>query len=228
MSSDYRDIVIEELADAEALLLERVESLEEDVQSYRLLAQEAIHALHDLARERDRRRERHHRLLDEYALREDCSERRHEHRDVRAACSDRDGARHPGEHSARRPSVHLSLRRALQGTSDDHHVISRAYARLTCGRVQTDLQVTSETAEEGKTRLLEELDLIVAKTWLTGRTSAAALVRKVDAERRTLLLDESDAAFDGEPKTERHCAASRIRGMGDREKARSVSARART
>ena len=72
MSRDYRDIVIEELADAEALLLERVASLEADVQSYRLLAQEAIHALHDLARERDRLRERHHRLLNEYrALRED-------------------------------------------------------------------------------------------------------------------------------------------------------------
>ena len=60
------------------------------------------------------------------------------------------------------------------------------------------LQVTSATAEAGKTRLLEALDLIVAKAWLTGRTSAAALVRKVDADSPTLLLDESDAAFNGE------------------------------
>jgi hypothetical protein len=60
------------------------------------------------------------------------------------------------------------------------------------------LQVTSATAEAGKTRLLEVLELLVATPWLTGRTSAAALVRKVDAEKPSLLLDESDAAFNGE------------------------------
>ena len=60
------------------------------------------------------------------------------------------------------------------------------------------LQITSATAEAGKTRLLEVLDLVVAEPWLTGRTSAAALVRKVDANSPTLLLDESDAAFNGE------------------------------
>src|SRR5262245_5004014 len=43
------------------------------------------------------------------------------------------------------------------------------------------LQVTSATAEAGKTRLLETLEPLVARPWLTGRTSAAALVRKVDA-----------------------------------------------
>jgi Protein of unknown function (DUF3631) len=60
------------------------------------------------------------------------------------------------------------------------------------------LQITSATAEAGKTRLLEVEDLLVAEPWLTGRTSAAALVRKVDADSPTLLLDESDAAFNGE------------------------------
>jgi hypothetical protein len=50
----------------------------------------------------------------------------------------------------------------------------------------------------GKTRLLEVLELLVARPWLTGRTSAAALIRKVDAEAPTLLLDESDTAFGGE------------------------------
>lgn len=59
------------------------------------------------------------------------------------------------------------------------------------------LQITSATAEAGKTRLLEVLELLVARPWLTGRTSAAALFRKVDAARPTLLLDESDAAFGG-------------------------------
>jgi hypothetical protein len=35
----------------------------------------------------------------------------------------------------------------------------------------------------------------VPRPWLTGRVSAAVLVRKTDAERPTLLLDESDAAL---------------------------------
>ncbi len=60
------------------------------------------------------------------------------------------------------------------------------------------LQVTSATARTGKTRLLEACEPLVARSWLTGRTSAAALVRKVDAVAPTLLLDESDAAFGGE------------------------------
>ena len=51
------------------------------------------------------------------------------------------------------------------------------------------LQVTSATAEAGKTRLLEVLDCLVARPWLAQRTSAAVLVRKIDAERPTLLLD---------------------------------------
>jgi len=60
------------------------------------------------------------------------------------------------------------------------------------------LQITSATKRAGKTRLLEVLEPLVARPWLTGRTSAAALVRKVDAESPSLLLDESDAAFGGE------------------------------
>ena len=60
------------------------------------------------------------------------------------------------------------------------------------------LQITSATKRAGKTRLLEILEPIVARPWFTGRTSAAALVRKVDRECPTLLLDESDAAFGGD------------------------------
>ena len=60
------------------------------------------------------------------------------------------------------------------------------------------MSVTSATKRAGKTRLLEVLEQIVARPWLTGRTSAAALVRKVDADKPTLELDESDAAFRGE------------------------------
>jgi hypothetical protein len=60
------------------------------------------------------------------------------------------------------------------------------------------LWITSAVKQSGKTRLLEVLELVVAKPWLTGRVSAAVLVRKVDAERPTVLLDETDAAFKAE------------------------------
>jgi hypothetical protein len=60
------------------------------------------------------------------------------------------------------------------------------------------LQITSATKRAGKTRLLEVLEPLVARPWLTGRTSHAALIRKIDGQQPTLLLDESDAAFKGE------------------------------
>jgi len=60
------------------------------------------------------------------------------------------------------------------------------------------LWVTAPEKRCGKTRLLEVLALLVARPWLTGRTSPAAMVRKIDQERPTLLLDESDAAFQGD------------------------------
>jgi hypothetical protein len=60
------------------------------------------------------------------------------------------------------------------------------------------LNVKSATKRTGKTRLLEALEPLVARPWFTQRVSAAALVRKIDAERPTLLLDESDTAFKGE------------------------------
>jgi hypothetical protein len=60
------------------------------------------------------------------------------------------------------------------------------------------ISITSAEKECGKTRLLEVLDLLVARPWFTGHTTAAALARKTEAERPTLLLDESDAAFKGD------------------------------
>jgi len=60
------------------------------------------------------------------------------------------------------------------------------------------LNISSATKRAGKTRLLEILEPVVRRAWLTGRTSAAALVRKIEADEPTLLLDESDAAFNGD------------------------------
>jgi hypothetical protein len=57
--------------------------------------------------------------------------------------------------------------------------------------------VTSPEKRSGKTRLLEVLELLVYRPWMTGRVTPAVLVRKVDRDRPTLLLDESDAAFKG-------------------------------
>jgi hypothetical protein len=57
------------------------------------------------------------------------------------------------------------------------------------------LSITSAEKQCGKTRLLEVLSLLVANPWFTGSVSKAALVRKLDSEKPTLLLDESDAAF---------------------------------
>ena len=60
------------------------------------------------------------------------------------------------------------------------------------------LAITSAEKQSGKTRLLEVLDTLVLNPWLTGKVTAAVLVRKIDAEHPTLLLDESDAAFGGD------------------------------
>ena len=57
------------------------------------------------------------------------------------------------------------------------------------------LSITSAEKQCGKTRLLEVLSLLVANPWFTGSVSKAVLVRKLDAVKPTLLLDESDAAF---------------------------------
>lgn len=58
--------------------------------------------------------------------------------------------------------------------------------------------VSSADKQCGKTRLLEVMELLVAKPWLTGRCSPAVLARKINDVKPTLLLDESDAAFNGD------------------------------
>jgi hypothetical protein len=60
------------------------------------------------------------------------------------------------------------------------------------------LSVSSAEMESGKTRLLEVLRALVANPWFTGRTTSAALTRKVDKAAPSLLLDEGDPAFNGD------------------------------
>jgi putative DNA primase/helicase len=54
------------------------------------------------------------------------------------------------------------------------------------------LLITSPVRQSGKTRLLEALELLTRNGLLTPRTTAAALVRMLDEDKPTLLLDESD------------------------------------
>jgi Protein of unknown function (DUF3631) len=60
------------------------------------------------------------------------------------------------------------------------------------------LSINSAEKGSGKTRVLEVLEMLVHEPWLTGRATAAVLVRKIDDVKPTLLLDESDTAFGGE------------------------------
>ena len=62
------------------------------------------------------------------------------------------------------------------------------------------IHITSAEKASGKTRLLEALELVVAKPWLTGGVTPAVLGRKIHAEHPTLLLDETDATFAGDPE----------------------------
>jgi len=57
------------------------------------------------------------------------------------------------------------------------------------------LNPQSPVKRSGKTRLLEVERMLVKKPWFTGRVTASALVRKTHLEHPTLLLDESDTAF---------------------------------
>lgn len=65
-------------------------------------------------------------------------------------------------------------------------------------RVTPYLSITSAEPGSGKTLLLEVLSLLVPRAWLTGRTTAAVLPRKIEVVTPTLLLDESDTAFKGD------------------------------
>lgn len=62
------------------------------------------------------------------------------------------------------------------------------------------IAISSAEKQSGKSRLFEVLELLVARPWMTGRVTVAVLARKIDRAKPTLLLDESDAAFGGDPQ----------------------------
>jgi hypothetical protein len=108
----------------------------------------------------------------------------------------------PAEHGASLLDDVAALLRRYVVMTDDQTVAVTLWAAHTHSISAADatpyLSITSVEKRSGKSRLLESLELLVARPWLTGRVSAAALVRKVNADQPTLLLDESDAAFNGE------------------------------
>ncbi len=57
------------------------------------------------------------------------------------------------------------------------------------------LRITSAVKRSGKTRTLELLSLLVARPWFCSLTTTAALVRRIQSEQTTVLLDETDRAF---------------------------------
>ena len=59
------------------------------------------------------------------------------------------------------------------------------------------LWISSPEKRSGKTRLLETLEQLVRDPWFTGQTSSAALFRKIERDKPTLLFDEVDAMFKG-------------------------------
>jgi Protein of unknown function (DUF3631) len=64
-------------------------------------------------------------------------------------------------------------------------------------RMTPYLNPQSATKQSGKTRLLEVLRPLCARSIDTDGMTPAALVRTVDVERPTLLLDETDSSFNG-------------------------------
>jgi Protein of unknown function (DUF3631) len=57
------------------------------------------------------------------------------------------------------------------------------------------LAVTSPEKRSGKSRLFEVLEILVANPWKVITPTEAVVFRKIDADRPTLLLDETDAIF---------------------------------
>ena len=97
--------------------------------------------------------------------------------------------------------THLFVRRFVILTDHQADAVTLWYVHthaIDAAECTPYLYVKSAEKESGKTRLLEVSECLVARPWFTSRVSAAVLMRRVDAECPTLLLDESDAAFKGE------------------------------
>ena len=111
----------------------------------------------------------------------------------------------PASADAKAPAGHLALEKVKRFVRrfvflrDSQAVVVSLWVAHTYTIDSADttpyLSITSAEKQCGKSRLLEILETLVAKPWLTGRVTPAVLARKVDSEKPTLLLDETDASF---------------------------------
>jgi hypothetical protein len=103
-------------------------------------------------------------------------------------------------HSDLLDSVAVFLRRYVVLTDEQADAVALFVAHthtFDAAEATGYLAITSAEKRSGKTRLLEVLEMLFCRPWLTGRVTAAVLVRKIDKLCPTLLLDETDAAFKG-------------------------------
>lgn len=92
------------------------------------------------------------------------------------------------------------IRRYIALTPAEADVIALWIVHTHCFEAAQDtpyMAITSAEKQCGKSRLLELLELLVLRPWLTGSVSAAVLYRTIADLHPTLLLDESDATFNG-------------------------------
>ena len=77
------------------------------------------------------------------------------------------------------------------------------------------LAVTSPEKRSGKSRLFEVLEILVANPWKVITPTEAVVFRKIDRDRPTLLLDETDAIF-GKRNGESHEGLRALLNAGNR------------
>jgi hypothetical protein len=75
------------------------------------------------------------------------------------------------------------------------------------------LLISSAEKRSGKTRLLDVLNLLLARPFKTARTTVAQLVREIGENRSTLLLDEAETVFGA--KGDSDPAVAQLRGIID-------------
>ena len=89
--------------------------------------------------------------------------------------------------------IDMSFDQAVVSALHDAHTYTIEAADAT-----PSLHVRSAEKRSGKTQYLELKSCFVKNPWYTGRVTPAVLIRKVERDAPTLLLDESDAAFKGD------------------------------
>jgi hypothetical protein len=101
--------------------------------------------------------------------------------------------------------VESFIRRYVAFSSDAHPTVSALHVAHAHAVEAADttgyLHIRSAEKRSGKTRFLEVFELLVPSPIRASTISPSALFRLLDAERRTLLLDEVDAIFS--PKSDR-------------------------